>query len=625
MASAPYPADPSAHGWRNPLATARSDAPDEVAEDRGEALSVLCEGAPGVIAVPHPELDGGLASPSSTDYWFAPAGFNPAITALTICAWPLSVPLVALVLGWTRTNALLTYAVLAPRNDADPAHDSKLRAFRYRHWSLFAAATVTFGAAVTCLVALLTTQSAPTATDASPAASAYHMAWMQCVATGLVVLSRRLAFVGELTWMSRATSTEPTPSALVLNAILYYPISNVALSLGYGIDLMGAGRGEPVLVLTRDGYDALRRVLATGGGTLLLPPVEAVRRTCADGVLRLPTGEAALVCATAAPVVSGAPPSSVSAAAASVAVGARRAAELEVQRADRVALDWSFAGPALTLGYLIAPARVYVQTLVAHTAVGLLAAVVPFIIRAAFTVPPLGSTSLEAAVFILVCATEVILAVSVMHHYRPGGFSLMIMAWAAAGTFRWLASATQPPPRRATRAHDGTAPAPATSTDRVRVVPARVGLESLAPQISYPNLFRVVGAFSSTRAAHDACMPLDTVAATLRTRPDSASRLPRVAWRPHDVRNSAITATAKRPAVRGVDGSQVQSRETGASREPQVRATFCLPSTHRRRRLEVRQQTGSPGARRRGRARGRRARYRLRGAGQPAAARVEAS
>ena len=329
-------------------------------------------------------------------------------TALAIVGWPLSLPLLLCALGPHATNVLLVNAGILRHNPADRV--ARRTVTKYRT-SLFFFHHVPALLYASALVALGFALAGGSPTDAS-AGVTYHMSWLQAIVVLLVLLPPRIELVAGVGYSVRPMHEVFLPTAATHAFALTF-VAFPGPSAGYtrgGFDLAGISRGEPAAIMTVDAYDGLRGALDAAGATVL-PSVDAVLATSPDGVLRLPDGRVVLALQPGG---------------GSVSLGF---------------MAWSSVSFLVALTNLQGKFIPIVKTTVLVRAA---AALLPFIVRGALGVNPLGSNAAEHAVFLLFLACEWSIVLSPAA--RSGSvMSYTLQALMTAG-LEWEVDATRLPP-----------------------------------------------------------------------------------------------------------------------------------------------------------------------------------
>lgn len=394
--------------------------------------------------MPHAGLDVEFTDEGSPHYFFRRADGKLALAAFTVVFWPLSAPIVWAALGPRRARAVFVNLGYVLENPGDAARSAEVEHARRSvcafHW---ASSVIVVGAVVALSAAM---SDAPDGTDRA-AVVCWHMCWMQAVASALLLLPRRLSFVGLTHCRAALTDTVPTTTVLIYR--LYRCVIPVTYGLTQlaGCDMLdGATRREPLLVLTEEGYALHRAILVAGGLGDFLPPLAAVRRSCADGVLRLPDGAPVVMCrpSTSPPGSEGGQRDAPSEGGAPARRWDAAATQRDVAASRRVALDW-WASSAATAAYWLRSPRPF-GLMVVSMYISAAAVALPFGLRSVVGVPPLGVTAAQAALFVLLALSD--LAVALTFVGPPSGVMAVLLLSLTDAQFRGMAESTCVPLER---------------------------------------------------------------------------------------------------------------------------------------------------------------------------------
>ena len=368
-----------------------------------------------VYTVKHIMLNARFTDPAAPTYYWTPAGSNIHRVALIVVLWPLSFPLIPLLYGCASTLRVLVNLGFILRNPADGASSPGVRAWRRRVVVFHHGLTLVY---VIALVASLFALSTPMPTPA------WHMVWMQLLVVTIGVVQRRFGFVSSVR-CAHLVGSSALQTADVFPFLQPMYTWQYALAAAHALRIPAAYGS----VVTEACYTATQRALDRLPPSFRMPPLDAVRRTCPNGVLRLPSGAPVVACAVRG-LASPGPSVSHPGGAVDDPAGPSPREVAEAQRLGRVIVDGQttlpmtgaaiFYGPLVLKRMAIVIVFVFVATLASASA--------PFVVRATLPgVPVLGDTTAQGVAFVCFCVTEVLM-VLVMPSLFGGGFALAVYA-----------------------------------------------------------------------------------------------------------------------------------------------------------------------------------------------------
>ena len=261
------------------------------------------------------------------------------LAAATIVCWPVSLLFVAIWPFGCAGRFKRTYSVFVNLGfvyqnaaDAQGPYAGAVYAARRQLMLFHYLPTAALVIAVSAGAVALAEHGQPDATTDLPGAIAWHMLWLQLLFVFAALIARRMSLAGQACNLQHLCEPGSTMLTFPTNEHIAPLVSPAAgePSLLIGLRLTRRSEETHLLTLSEAAYGALRGVLESAGRGALMPDLAALRSACPDGVVRTPSGSAAIafrpLAATGAP--NGVPSSSASAFVRPVAVSPRSTAPL---------------------------------------------------------------------------------------------------------------------------------------------------------------------------------------------------------------------------------------------------------------------------------------------------------
>ena len=359
---------------------------DDSSRDGGDAES----GGPAFF-YPHFALQPRLADPNALAYLWNTSGSLHALLVATMLLWPLSLPFMPLLFGFSGAhNVLINVGVLLV-NPEDDGENGIVRAWRRNMFVYHHASTaLVMGAAIAW---------ATIAQDTSgPTSITWNMVWLQLVITGVRLLQSRLSFTSTFRCISTFDRPLATCSAYPFMDPTFAGFGAVPTMHHINVDT------RAILTVSTESSYTTRQEALRAAGVDVVPPLDVLKRACPDGVLRAPDGAPVLVFRPLA--WPHAPP------ALDIDAGSR-----ELQACGLVGGDamLSAANFPFVQGNIRRRVKPIIRAAIVVTA---LQVSLPFVIRAALGVPVAGTTDAEKAALVLIALADLLLGT----HVWAGGF-----------------------------------------------------------------------------------------------------------------------------------------------------------------------------------------------------------